>query len=53
MRHSEDDAVHKNSHELKICWQNQLKSLVLIHFQVLYNRPRDKEVDVIFNVQCP
>ena len=33
MGHSGDDAVHKRPHKMKIHWQNQLKSLVLVYFK--------------------
>ena len=37
MGHSGDDAVLKKAtvHKMKMHWQNQLKSLELVHFKVL------------------
>ena len=49
--HSEDDAVHKIAHKMKMHRQNQLKFSVLVRFQILY-RTRYKKIDVIL-VQCP
>ena len=51
MGHSGDDAIHKGPHKIKTYWQNQLKSLVLVYFIVLY-RIRHKKIDAII-VQCP
>ena len=51
MGHSEDDAVHKIPHKMKILWQNQLKILVVVSFKILYGI-RYKKIDVIL-VQCP
>ena len=46
MGHSEDDAVHKIPHKMKMHRQNQLKILVLIWFDILY-RIEYKKIDVI------
>ena len=51
MGHSEDDAVHKIPHKVKMHWQSQLKISVLIWFNILY-RIRYKKIDVTL-VQCP
>ena len=48
MGHSEDDAVHKIPHKMKMHWQNRLK--ILGTGLILY-RIRYKMIDVIF-VQC-
>ena len=44
MGHSEDDVVHKISHEMKTHWQNQLKIAVLGYFKIL--KIRHKTIDV-------
>ena len=46
MGHSGDDVVHKMSHKMKTHWQNQLKSLLLVYFKVLY-RIRNKKIDAM------
>ena len=50
MRHSEDDAVHKIPHKMKMHWQNQMKYLALVYFKILYRI--EEKIDVIL-VQCP
>ena len=51
MGHFEDDANHKIPHKEKTDCQNQLKTLVLVSFKILYGI-RYKKIDVIL-VQCP
>ena len=51
MGHSEDDAVPKLPHKMKMHWQNQLKNLALDLLK-LEIRIRNKNIDVIF-AQCP
>ena len=43
MEHSEDDAVHKIPQKMKTHWQNQLKLLVLVQFEIIY-RIRCKKI---------
>ena len=36
MGHTGDDAIHKIPHKKKTQWQNQLKNLVRVQFDILY-----------------
>ena len=50
MGHSEDGAVHKIPHKMKMNWQNQLKIWILVWFEILYEIIY-KKIDFIL-VQC-